>query len=254
MDRPRRSNAGNRLAKLLSGGELQDEFYKISMGGFSEDECDEDFKADSSGTDISASDIDITEDESSENGEPIDKNEDKRSKKVKFRKTLTNSDKPLKSSQDNKRRDDTLPLIDIQSGIDGEFTINDNRLSCEQTDDQSSPMCRRKSSRPSVLKHKPFAKLKNKKRASKLKLFIPRKPTQEEQMQEAKITEQINIASLASFDEVELENKKRKKTIKLNERGGEDFRIVHRSFIINGHSASWLSFTDESTFNEYCKV
>lgn len=41
--RERRSNAGNRLAKLLNEEE-EDEFYKTTYGGFDEVEDDNDYK------------------------------------------------------------------------------------------------------------------------------------------------------------------------------------------------------------------
>lgn len=44
MDRERRNNAGNRMAKLLNEEEeCQDEFYKTSYGGFEETEDDNEY-------------------------------------------------------------------------------------------------------------------------------------------------------------------------------------------------------------------
>lgn len=40
--RSRRSNAGNRIAKLLDNEE-EDEFYKTSYGGFQEEEEDKEY-------------------------------------------------------------------------------------------------------------------------------------------------------------------------------------------------------------------
>lgn len=41
--RPKRSNAGNRMAKLLNEEE-EDDFYKTTYGGFDETEQDNDYK------------------------------------------------------------------------------------------------------------------------------------------------------------------------------------------------------------------
>lgn len=41
--RERRSNAGNKLARLLDEEEEGDDFYKTTYGGFNEDEEDNDF-------------------------------------------------------------------------------------------------------------------------------------------------------------------------------------------------------------------
>lgn len=42
-ERERRSNAGNKLARLLDEEEADDDFYKTTYGGFNEDEEDNDF-------------------------------------------------------------------------------------------------------------------------------------------------------------------------------------------------------------------
>lgn len=45
MQRERRANAGNRLAKLLDEEEeCQDEFYKINYGGFVDTESDHEYE------------------------------------------------------------------------------------------------------------------------------------------------------------------------------------------------------------------
>lgn len=45
MQRARRSNAGNRMGKLLDEEEeCQDEFYKVNYGGFEETESDHEYE------------------------------------------------------------------------------------------------------------------------------------------------------------------------------------------------------------------
>lgn len=45
MQRDRRSNAGNRMSKLLDEEEeCQDDFYKINYGGFQETETDNEYE------------------------------------------------------------------------------------------------------------------------------------------------------------------------------------------------------------------
>ena len=44
LNRERRSNAGNRLSRLVEDEE-EDEFYKSTYGGFNEEEDDHDFTA-----------------------------------------------------------------------------------------------------------------------------------------------------------------------------------------------------------------
>lgn len=41
--RDRRSNAGNRIARLLNEEEDEDDFYKTQYGGFDEEKADNDY-------------------------------------------------------------------------------------------------------------------------------------------------------------------------------------------------------------------
>lgn len=78
--RERRSNAGNKLARLLDEEEEGDDFYKTTYGGFNEDEEDNDFHfVDEEAPDEVDSDFSIDE-----NDEVISdiEDEDKPQKKV----------------------------------------------------------------------------------------------------------------------------------------------------------------------------
>jgi len=70
-DRPKRPNAGNRMADLISGKEEKDEFYDTAYGGFKEAEGDNEYKEEKEAEDDTV-DSDFDEDEQtpkvSENG------------------------------------------------------------------------------------------------------------------------------------------------------------------------------------------
>merc|ERR1712121_373522 len=81
-DRPKRSNAGNRMSKLIEEqAEEQDneadEFYKTTYGGFEEDEEDNDYEEEEAEEDIVDSDFSLSEHDEEEEGS------DEESKKVK---------------------------------------------------------------------------------------------------------------------------------------------------------------------------
>ena len=84
LSRPRRSNAGSKMATLLNSMEA-DDFYTTTYGGFAEDESDEDFACEAvPGTGVVAADVD---DDIVDSDFSIDENDEPRS-------DVENSDDP----------------------------------------------------------------------------------------------------------------------------------------------------------------
>ncbi|XP_037826311.1 vacuolar protein sorting-associated protein 72 homolog [Lucilia sericata] len=199
--RARRSNAGNRIAKLLDNEE-EDDFYKTSYGGFQEEEEDKEYEQKDEEEDVVDSDFSIDE-----NDEPISDHDDEEGKKRKRTGVNTKAykePKPLKKDE----KTATSPAKKkttraLKRKIRPKFTVLDSA---------------RKSIRASTAIKTQATKIrlkemddarKKKKKVKKLEEYMP---TQEELLEEAKITEEENIKSLEKFQKMELEKKKTRPT------------------------------------------
>ncbi|XP_054747021.1 vacuolar protein sorting-associated protein 72 homolog [Anastrepha obliqua] len=196
--RSRRSNAGNQIAKLLNDEE-EDEFYKTSYGGFQDEEEDQEYVQKEEEEDVVDSDFSIDE-----NDEPISDTEDAPDKK---RKRGGVSTKAYKEPKPVLKKDvAAVPkrkTAKIVRRPRPKFTVIDSG---------------RKSIRASTAIKTQATKIrlkemddarKKKRRVVRVEEYMP---SQEELLEEAKITEEENIKSLEKFQKMELEKKKTRPT------------------------------------------
>ncbi|KAL2715033.1 vacuolar protein sorting-associated protein 72 [Vespula squamosa] len=186
--RERRANAGNKMAKLLNEEE-EDDFYKTTYGGFDEVEQDHDYMEEDEGEDEVDSDFSIDE-----NDEPVSDTEQEGPKKK--RRLITKAYKepkivtthlstPLKEKKIKRQKHDKI-LIDsierksIRRSTAAKSAATQKRL-LERNEDQKK--------KTKVIKHETW------------------KPTQEELLEEALQTEQINMKSLEKYQKLENEKK-----------------------------------------------
>lgn len=200
-NRERRSNAGNRIAKLLDEEE-EDEFYKTSYGGFNETADDRDYvQKNDDEEDIVDSDFSIDE-----NDEPVSDQEEeapKRKKKVvtKAYKEPVKKKSPVKAAKEAKHKSERQKSPKKKEK--STFTVLDSG---------------RKSFRKSTAAKTAATQIRMKQRveAEKLKPKVVKVeeyiPTQEELLEEAEITEKENLKSLEKFRKMELEKKKTRPT------------------------------------------
>ncbi|GJQ69082.1 YL-1 [Trypoxylus dichotomus] len=199
MQRERRTNAGNRLAKLLDEEEeCQDEFYKINYGGFVETESDHEYEAEEEGEDIVDSDFSIDE-----NDEPVSDNEEENQKK---RKRLVTKAYKEPAPQQNKQKIKVPKL---------KPSVPKTKIDAHLIIDRGERKSIRKSTAAKSAATAHRIKVRNQEQKRKVKR--PREeewiPTQEELLEEAKITEQENLQSLERYQKLESE-KKTKRPVK----------------------------------------
>lgn len=200
QNREKRANAGNRMAKLLDEEEeCQDEFYKVNYGGFQETETDNEYEAEDEGEDIVDSDFSIDE-----NDEPVSDNEEEGQKKK--RRLVTKAYKEPNTSQKvikpkTKPKPKTV-LTKVRS---------DTSLIAEKIERKSI----RKSTAAKSAATLQRIKVRNLEQKKKIKRPKEEEwvPTQEELLEEAKITEQENLRSLERYQKLENE-KKTKRPVK----------------------------------------
>uniref|UniRef100_A0A8C8EBD2 Vacuolar protein sorting-associated protein 72 homolog n=1 Tax=Otus sunia TaxID=257818 RepID=A0A8C8EBD2_9STRI len=191
---PRRT-AGNRLSGLLEAEE-EDEFYQTTYGGFTEESGDDEYRGDQSDSDDEVdSDFDI--DEGEEPASDQDESEPKRRRRV-----VTKAYRePLKSLRPKKP--------DVPSGS-SQKPREVKSVPLELQDDVGDS---RKHMRQSTTEHtrQTFLRIQERQVQSKRKKGGPnydRPLTQEELLEEAKITEEINLRSLENYERLEADKKK----------------------------------------------
>ncbi|XP_030320987.1 vacuolar protein sorting-associated protein 72 homolog [Calypte anna] len=189
---PRRT-AGNRLSGLLEAEE-EDEFYQTTYGGFTEESGDDEYRGDQSDSDDEVdSDFDI--DEGEEPPSDPEENEPKR------RRVVTKAYRePLKSLRPKKP--------EVPSG-GSQKPREVKSVPLELQDDVGDS---RKHMRQSTTEHtrQTFLRLQERQVQSKRKKGpnYDRPLTQEELLEEAKITEEINLRSLENYERLEADKKK----------------------------------------------
>ncbi|XP_058467855.1 vacuolar protein sorting-associated protein 72 homolog [Malaya genurostris] len=200
-NRERRANAGNRIAKLLDDEE-EDEFYKTSYGGFNETADDKEYiQKNDDEDDIVDSDFSIDE-----NDEPVsDQEEDaapKRRKKV-ITKAYKEPSAKKKSTKTIKIKPRTERQRSPKKREKSTYTVHDSGRKSfrKSTAAKSAATLNRMKQRVEAEKRKP--------KVVKVEEYIP---TQEELLDEAKITEKDNLKSLEKFRRMELEKKKTRPT------------------------------------------
>lgn len=240
--RERRANAGSRMAQLLEN-EDNDEFYSSAYGGFAEEEDDaeyseeEDIESDDTDSDIS---ID-------ENDEPVSDQEEEEVKKRKQRVVTKSYKEPPKVKKEVKRAP-KQPKVEKSS--------------------LEAPVERKRMRESTTLKSlevklRTIESMKNQDQ-NKRKHVEHHVLTQEQLLEEAKITELKNLKSLEMFQRLELE-KKKTKVIKPtytgpviryhsvtmpaveeveNENGETESKVVGKC------SRNFITFTDENSMKE----
>lgn len=202
--RERRVNAGNKLSKLLNEEE-EDDFYKTTYGGFNEIENDDDYKSEAEVEDIVDSDFSIDE-----NDEVVSDHEEEGSKRQKKSSTITKAYKDPKSLKKSEKK----KKLEKEKEKEKDVTRPTKRQ--KRSSDASStpiPLSERKSIRRSTAVKSAATAQRIKERSAlgkkrKVRHYDTWKPTQEELLEEAKITEAENLKSLEKYHKMELEKKK----------------------------------------------
>uniref|UniRef100_A0A8C6X5D2 Vacuolar protein sorting-associated protein 72 homolog n=1 Tax=Naja naja TaxID=35670 RepID=A0A8C6X5D2_NAJNA len=191
---PRRT-AGNRLSGLLNAEE-EDEFYQTTYGGFTEESGDDEYKGDQSDSEDEVdSDFDI--DEGDEPSSDQDDSVPKRKRRVVTKAykepikslRLKKPDAPASSSQ--KTREERSAPAELEDTVDS-----------------------RKYMRQSTTEHtrQTFLRLQERQVQSRRKKgggpSYDRPLTQEELLREAKITEELNLRSLETYERLEADKKR----------------------------------------------
>ncbi|XP_019695821.1 vacuolar protein sorting-associated protein 72 homolog isoform X2 [Harpegnathos saltator] len=186
--RERRSNAGNKMARLLNEEE-EDEFYKTTYGGFDEVEQDHDYMEEDEGEDEVDSDFSIDE-----NDEPVSDTEQEGPKKKRrlvtkaykepkataSHTTSTPKERKIKQPKQTKTFIDSIGRKSIRRSTAAKSAATQKRLR-ERNEDQ--------------------------KRKTKIVRHDVWKPTQEELLEEALQTEEVNMKSLEKYQKLESEKK-----------------------------------------------
>ncbi|KAF7266060.1 vacuolar protein sorting-associated protein YL-1 [Rhynchophorus ferrugineus] len=239
MQRERRSNAGNRMAKLLDEEEeCQDDFYKQNYGGFQETESDNEYEAEEEGEDIIDSDFSIDE-----NDEPISDNDDEEGQRKKRRLVTKAYKEPISSPKEKPKPKVRTAKLKHSISIES----YERKSKRKSTAAKTAETAQRIKVRDLEQRKKP--------RKTKEEEWIP---TQEELLEEAKITEEENLKSLERYQKMESEKKTKrvlkkvfsgpvikytstrmplieeatdKDTIKLEEKEIEDQKFYERTFV-----------------------
>lgn len=195
VDRAPRTTAGNRMSKLLDAEE-EDDFYKTTYGGFSDEPGDVEYHGEHSDTEDEVdSDFDI--DEGDEPDSDQEDNAPRRKSRVvtKAYKEPIKVAKPKKPSEEQKKTEKVK--VELKRRIPQEFQ------DFAET---------RKSVRQSTSEHtrKTNLRLQERQDAPRRRRGAHRdRPlTQDELLAEAKITEEINIRSLENYERLEADKKK----------------------------------------------
>ncbi|KAH7952513.1 vacuolar protein sorting-associated protein 72 homolog isoform X2 [Rhipicephalus sanguineus] len=216
--RERRANAGNKLAQLLNDEDEADDFYKTTYGGFNDEEDDKEYETENDESDVVDSDFDIDE-----RDEPLSDQDDEDEGGKRQRRVVTKAyveplsekkrkrvvEKKQKAEKPEKRRR-------TQSSIDKE----------DSSAFSAVPSGERKSVRRSTQAKSQETERRRQAHEEQRRQRHTRKsgtehswhPTQEELLEEAKLTEQENLRSLESYQRLELE-KKKAKIVKNTNRG-----------------------------------
>lgn len=187
------------MAQILEAEE-EDDFYKTTYGGFEEEENDVEYETENEESDVVDSDFDIDEQD-----EPISDQEDEERKQRKrrvvtkaYREPVPEKKTKEKSSAEKSPKKTHSPKVSKRAAA--------HQASAE-----------RKSVRRSTQAKSQEAERRRQEEEEQRKQRHPRKrrytgdhPTQEELLEEAKITEQENLRSLESYQRLELEKKKAK--------------------------------------------
>lgn len=197
LSRDRRANAGNKMSKLLNEEE-EDDFYKTTYGGFEEAEQDNDYMVEDEGEDEVDSDFSIDE-----NDEPVSDHEQEDPKRK--RRLVTKAYKEPKSVS-----------------TPAQSTPKEKKPKVQKRDRVSIDSTERKSIRRSTLAKSAATqkRIRERNEDQRKKVKIVKndtwKPTQEELLEEALITEKANLKSLEKYQKLENEKKNTRAVRKTN--------------------------------------
>lgn len=193
--RERRCNAGSKMAKLLDEEE-EDDFYKTTYGGFTELDNDDDYKEEREVDDIIDSDFSIDEDD-----EVISANEEEEPKRRKRTGLVTKAYKEpkLAASSVKKAESPVRKKRQLAKGIQSKVDKLERKSIRRSTAAKSAATLQRLKTRIEIEKRRKM------KRTPQQEVW---KPTQEELLEEAKLTEEENLKSLEKYQKLELEKKK----------------------------------------------
>lgn len=213
--RSRRGNAGSKMSKLLNDEE-EDEFYKTTYGGFNEEEEDNDYNSEDSASDIVDSDFDIDENEEVKSDNDDDDGP-KRKKGIDTKAYKEPAKKVEKVKKDEHvvkaKRIKKEPKPVTKMPIEQEYIpILVGKKSLRGTTKAKSEAVQERE------EDREIKKKMMKDIATKKNVLEVRRLTQEELLEEAKITEEINIKSLELYNALELE-KKRSRVVKQANKG-----------------------------------
>ncbi|WAR23242.1 VPS72-like protein [Mya arenaria] len=211
--REKRQNAGAKMASLLEA-EDEDDFYKTTYGGFNEEEDDREYESEQSESDVDYSDIDI--DEADEVRSDMEDDEPKKRKRGAGvstkaykepapKKPKEDEEKKTKQKTKEKKRTKPPPSIQIYKSSPEKKSLR--KSTAERTKEREEREKERE------LKQRMLKDIAAQKRVAEV-----RRLTQEELLEEAKITEELNLQSLENYRRLELEKKSRR-AIKAKETG-----------------------------------
>lgn len=224
-ERLRRENAGSRMGKLLEA-EDEDEFYKTTYGGFDEEADDNDYKSEESDSESTDSDFSIDENEEV-HSDANDDDEPKRKKRVvtkAYKEPKRESVPEIKKTEVKKeKKKQEISSVQIYQSPERKSLRKSTALKSQAT--QSRQKIREEQAR--ILRD--IADRKN------VTVEDVRRLTQEELLAEAKITEQINLKSLETYQKLELEKKRTRVQ-----------KQVYRGPIIRYHSVTMPLLSDDA--------
>lgn len=207
--RERRSNAGNRISRLLNEEEEEEDFYKSTYGGFQEEENDREYvqkKQDDADDDSVDSDFSIDE-----NDEVISDHEDEpqRRRRINTKAYKEPVKKPpatqTKSPEKQKQKSPIKKRLTKRSSRSTYTVLESGKISLRKSTALKSAATEYR------------VKVRNETKSRRLKpTRADPVPTQKELLAEVEITEQENIESLEKFKQMEIEKKKVRPTKRVN--------------------------------------
>ncbi|XP_077993620.1 vacuolar protein sorting-associated protein 72 homolog [Glandiceps talaboti] len=278
VGRERRFNAGNRMSRLLDEEQDEDDdFYKTTYGGFDEESGDDEYESDEDDSeDMVDSDFSASEDD-----EPTSDQEEEGTKRkmrvvtkaYKEPKKASKSAAPTRKASEPKAKvkpTGTAQPVHVGGPAEPHTKEISLRKSTRQRTQEASLRQKERDERSKKLKEMQA----NRKQPEMRRL------TQEELLAEAKVTEELNLASLRAYERLELEKKKnklQKKAYKgpiikyhsvtmplieeLAETSQPSLLPEQINVVGNGEvekpksnkkcSRNFITFTDEDTFDKY---
>ncbi|CAF3041310.1 unnamed protein product [Rotaria socialis] len=254
LERERRQTAGNRLKRLLEKQEdPDDEFYGTAYGGFLDEEEDNDYDSEESEEDVVDSDFDQDDEEQQQQQAEGEQEQTDTNKK---RKTNEDNDDDEDGTMKRRRKKVVYQAQSLQQELKAkkkEEELEESKLIRHPEKKKNVPKIEAKTLRKSTSVKRVELENRQKERQER-RVYLKgvaslrntgevRKLTQEELLEEAKITEEINLESLEAYQQIEL----KKKEIKRMKLIQECPRICTSSMTIaNEPNDQWNDILDEN--------